>query len=401
MSSGNLIQHAYLEETTAFGVLEGSGDFQAISKTSASFTGTPDVTQSATIRSDRLPSGNIITGLTINGSISNEMSRSVVHDDFIEATMMDSWPATDSAITKAVAYDGTAGTLTATTGDWTTDTVSVGDTITVSGLISPATAANDVAVFTVTAVATLVLTVITASSVDDWDATAGAGADTQVWPTVEVSDTLKSFTFEKQYLDLTDKAVTYYGEVFSAFNMQMNYGSPVTVDYTLMGASKGLPATPITAPGGGRTVTAAPTETFFNPTSDMPYIVVDGAVAAYCIEGVSLSIDNGLTAKNCVGRLEKTGFDLGTANVQVSLKAHFSDDNFSLLQAILDQDTVELAWPVIDANGLGYMIYVAAQFTGDDPDVSAQDAQAFIELTGAGALASDGTVVRIAKIGTL
>ena len=401
MSSGNVVQHAFLEEATTFGVLEATGDFQALSKTSASFTGTPDTTASATVRSDRLPSGNIITGLTINGSISNEMSRSVVHDAFIEATMMDTFGATDSAITKAVAYDATAGTLTATTGDWTTDVVAVGDTITISGLIAPVLAYNDVIVFTVTNVATLVLTVVTASAVVDWDATAGAGADTQVWPTVSIGSTMKSFTFEKQYLDLTTKAITYYGEVFSAMNMQMNYGSPVTVDYTLMGANKVLPATPITAPGGARTVTAAPSETFFNPTSDMPYIIVDGTVAAYCIEGVSLSVDNGLTAKNCVGRLEKTGFDLGTANVQTSMKTHFSDDNFDILQAILDQDVVELAWPVIDADGLGYMIYVSSQFTGDDPDVSGQDSQAFLELSGGGALTTAGTVLKIAKIGTL
>ena len=400
MSSGNLIAIRYLEEATTFGVLEGTGNFQDISKTSTNFTGTPDVTQSATIRSDRLPSGNIITGLTINGSISNEFSRSTVHDEFIAATMMDEFGATDSPISETVAYDATAGTLTATSGDFTS-TVAVGDTITISGLASPADVYNDVIVFTVTNVATLTLTVVTASDVDDWDATAGASSVLQVWPTVAVSDTLKSFTFEKQYLDLTTKSIAYYGEVFSAMNMQMNYGSPVTIDYTLMGAKKEVLTTPLTQPGGSRAVDAAPSESFFNPTSDMPYIIVDGSVAAYCIEGVTLSVDNGLTAKNCVGRLEKTGFDLGTANVQVSMKAHFSDENFSLLQSILDQDVVELAWPVIDSDGLGYMIYVSAQFTGDDPDSTGQDAQAFLELSGGGALGSDDLVLRIAKIGTL
>ena len=400
MSSGSTIAHRYLEETV-FGELEATGNFQDISKTSASFTGTPDTTSSSTIRSDRLPSGNIITGLTINGSISNEFSRSNVHDDFIEATMMDEWPAVASAITRAVAFDATAGTLTATVGDFTSDPVVVGDTITISGLIAPVLEYNDVIVFTVTNVATLVLTVVTAGDVSDFDATAGAGASIQVWPTVSINQTLKSFTFEKQYLDLTDKAIVYYGEVFSAMNMQMNYGSPVTIDYTLMGANKAIPTTPITAPGGVRNVDAAPSEKFFNPTTDMPYIIVDGAVTSYCIEGVSLSVDNGLTAKNCIGRLEKTGFDLGTANIQVSMKAHFSDDNFDILQSILDQDVIELAWPVIDADGLGYMLYVSAQFSGDDPDTTGQDAQAFLELSGGGALATDGTVLRIAKIGIL
>jgi len=396
MSSGNLIQHSFLKEA-AFGELNDTGDFQAISKTSAAFTGTPDTTESSTIRSDRLPSGNIVTGLTVNGSISNELAKTVVHDEFLAATMMKDWPAAATPITTDVAYDATAGTLTTGGTDFTT-VVAVGDTITISGLVAPADIYNNTAVFTVTAVTSTVLNVITSSSIVDWDATAGAGAILQVAPCVVIGQTMNSYTFEKQYLDLTDKAILYLGEIFSGFDAKFAYGSPVTIDYSLMGAGKELPSTPVVQPAGARTLLPAPAENFFNPTSDMPFVMIDGQVATYCVESLGVTLDNGVSSKDCIGRLTKAGFDLGTAKVGVTMDAHFSDNNFPMLQRILDQDTVEIAWPVIDNEGNGYMFYVSCQLTGDDPDVSGQDAQAMLNLSGSGAIGDDGLVLRICQI---
>ena len=113
MSSGNLIQLSYIEEL-AFAEVPAVGDFQAISKTSASFTATPEVASSSTVRSDRKPSGQTVTGLDVNASISNEFSRTTIHDDFLEATMMDTWGAFDAAIVQDMAYDATGDTLTTT-----------------------------------------------------------------------------------------------------------------------------------------------------------------------------------------------------------------------------------------------------------------------------------------------
>ena len=345
-----------------------------------------------------MPSGNIVTGLTVNGSISNELARTVIHDEFLSACIMMDWPSAPAPFSTDLAYESSTGILTTTGTDLTT-VLNVGDTITIDGLIAPADVYNKVVAFTVVAVTATEATVITSASVESWDAAAGAGASVQVSACVVIGQTMNSYTFEKQYLDLTDKAIVYLGEVFSAFSGTFAYGSPVTMDYTLMGAGKELPATPVVEPGGSRTLLPAPAENFFNPTTDMPYVMIDGELATYCVESLSLGLDNGLTAKNCVGRLTKAGFDLGTANVTVSMNAHFSDANFPMLQRILDQDTVEIAWPVIDDTGLGYMFYVSCQLTGDDPDVSGQDAQAMLNLSGSGAIGSDGLVLRICKIG--
>jgi len=397
MSSGNLIQHSYLKEDT-YGVLAPTGDFQAISKTSAAFTGTPDVAQSATIRSDRLPSGNIVTGLTVTGNIANELARTKIHDDSIEATMMDTWVATPAPAATDLAFTASTGVMTSVAGDFTS-IFTVGDVFTLTGLISPADGYNLTSVFTVVAIADAnTMTVITGANVEDFDATAGAGASIQKGAAVVVKQDKKSFTFEKQYLDLTDKAILYLGEYFSAFNGEFVYGSPVTMTYDLLGAGKELPVAPVVAPGGGRTLLPVPAETFMNPSSNMPMLIIDGELATYCVEGITLSLDNGLSAKNCIGQLNKAGYDLGQASIEVTVSAHFSDSNFPFLQRILDQDTVTIAWPVVDEDGYGYYFEVSCQLTADDPDVSGQDAQALLELSGSGAI-DNNLVLKISKLG--
>lgn len=399
MSSGNLIQHSYLKEAI-YGEVNPVGDFQAISKTSASFTGTPDVTQSATVRSDRLPSGNIVTGLTVTGNVANELARTAIHDDFLAATVMDDWEATPAPIVMDIAYDSVTGVMTTVGGDFTT-AFPVGDEVfTLSALLAPADIYNLDSVFQVATVTDAnTMTVITAPTVDSWDATAGAVASIQKGAAITIGKIQESFTFEKQYLDLTDKAIVYLGKYFNTFSGEFNYGSPVTITYDLLGAGKELPVTPVVQPGGARTLLPVPAESYMNPSTNMPMLLIDGAIATYCVEGVSLSLDNGMTAKNCIGQLNKAGYDLGQATIEVTVNAHFSDNNFGFLQSILDQETVTIAWPVIDADGFGYYFEVSCQLTGDDPDVSGQDAQAMLELSGSGAIGVDGIVLKISKLG--
>ena len=396
MSSANLIAHRYKKELV-FGELNPGGTWQDVSKTSAQFSGTPDTIVSATIRSDRLSSGNVITGMTVNATLSNELSRTVVHDEFLEATMMDPWEATPAPIGPIdLDYTAATGILTSVAGGL--DGLAVGDAFTITGMTVDAAAYNLTTVFVVLVVTDgNTITAVTSSAVEDFaDAAATIQGDAQVI----IGKVMSSYTWEKQYLDLTDKAIDYYGEVFSSFTASFNYGAAVTIDYEMQGAGKTIPTTPLTQPAGADPVLPAPTEDFFNVATSMPLLIMDGEVATSCIEGITVSLDNGLSAKNCVGTLKKAGYDLGTASVEVTVNAHFSDANFDFLQKILDQDTVTIAWPVVDSDGYGYHFQVSCQLTADDPDADGgQDSQAMLALTGGGAIGADGTMLVISKLG--
>ena len=396
MSSANLIAHRFNKEAV-FGELNPIRAWQDVSKTSAQFSGTPDTIVSATIRSDRLSSGNVITGMTVNATLSNELARTVVHDEFLPATMMSTWAATPAPIGPIdVTYVASTGAFTSVAGGL--NALAVGDAFTISGMTAPADIYNLTTVFVVLAVTdTNTLVVATGSGVVDF---ADAAAVIQGDASVTIGQAMASYTWEKQYLDLTAKAIDYFGEVFSSFSAAFNYGAAVTIDYEMQGAGKTLPSPPLTAPAGADSVLAAPTENFFNVATSMPLLIIDGEVATSCIEGITVSLDNGLSAKNCVGTLKKAGYDLGTASVEVTVNAHFSDANFDFLQKILDQDTVTIAWPVIDSDGYGYHFQVSCQLTADDPDADGgQDSQAMLALTGGGAIGEDGTMLVISKLG--
>jgi len=397
MSSANLIAHRYNIEAT-FGELNPVDAWQDVSKTSAQFTGTPDTITSTTMRSDRLSSGNVITGMTVSGSLSNELSRTVVHDTFLEASMCSTWTAIPSTIGAIdLTFVASTGAMTSVAGGL--NGMSVGDVFTLTGLTGDAASYNLDTVFQVDTVTdTNTLVVLTAGTVANF--TEAALAVIHPGAPINIGETTRSYTWEKQYRDLTDRAIDYYGVVFSSFSADFSYGSPVTISYEMMGAGKTIPTTPLTAPSGAASVLAAPSETFFNVATSMPLLIMDGAVATSCVEGITVSLDNGLSAKNCVGTLLKAGYDLGAASVEVSVNAHFSDANFEFLQKILDQDTVTISWPVIDADGKGYNFQVSCQLTADDPDAEGgQDSQAMLALSGGGAIGSDDTMLTITKLG--
>ena len=168
MSSANLIAHRYIQEQVFGELPPATRTWQDVGKTSAAFSGTPDVTQSSTIRSDRLPSGNIITGLTVGATLDTEFARSVVHDDFLEATMMTDWPGIPAAIGPIdVTFTASTGVLTSTAGGLSA--LSVGSVFTISGMTGAAADYNTTTVFVVS-VATddNTITVVTSSNVVDF-----------------------------------------------------------------------------------------------------------------------------------------------------------------------------------------------------------------------------------------
>jgi len=61
--------------------------------TSESLSGTPETQVSAELRTDRMSSGQVVTGLVVGGDINFELSRDVFFDDWFEAGLMTTWVA--------------------------------------------------------------------------------------------------------------------------------------------------------------------------------------------------------------------------------------------------------------------------------------------------------------------
>jgi len=202
MSSSNEVRIAYIEETV-YGETPAAGNFKQTRFTSDGLNAAPETVESAQIRTDRLSSGQVLTGLTIGGDLPVEFAKAQDVDDFFEGAMMSSW-ATTGAVTIDLTVDITAKTITRSAGDWNSD-VKVGDTIFLDGMDDTE---NDETVMVAKIVSATVIDYIGPSTMVDGSAT---GSTFQKGDEISIGTAKRSFAFEKKFNDLTDKGIIYNG----------------------------------------------------------------------------------------------------------------------------------------------------------------------------------------------
>lgn len=70
---------------------DGEGSFKTARFTSEQYSGTPETTESAQIRTDRQSSGQIVTGLAVEGGHNFELAKEQAIEDFLESAMFNTW----------------------------------------------------------------------------------------------------------------------------------------------------------------------------------------------------------------------------------------------------------------------------------------------------------------------
>jgi hypothetical protein len=114
MSSSNLVSIAAIEEVD-YGVTPPTGNFKTARFVMESLSGTPQTTQSAEIHADRMASGNVQTGLDVNGDIDMELSADPLIKQFIQGAMMNKTTEKAAEITgQVITVDPIGKTLTFT-----------------------------------------------------------------------------------------------------------------------------------------------------------------------------------------------------------------------------------------------------------------------------------------------
>jgi hypothetical protein len=349
--------------------------------TSESLSGTPQTAESAEIQSDRTSGGQVQVGLDVGGDINAELSSDTALNDFIRGAMMQPvW--TPGAID---ANDWTVNPIDKTfTSDTTSLTYSVGDLF----IVSNATETKNngpmyvTAVDTETTPGTTVLTVAKetiASESGPMELTRSERLSVGTQPI--------SFSIEKDFTDLTDKAIAYRGMLVNQMNLSMTYGSIVESSFMFMGNGYDTPVPKMTS---GRTITPAGTTQPFNASSDIGLVIVEGEVADFCIQSLQISLSNGLTPQTCMGTLAPRQYALGMAAITVSGSAYLSNENWDLMAKKLSQTPVSIAFSVEnDDGGMAFVIH-GAQLSFPDPSSGGMDQQVSIEFSGAAKAVESG-----------
>lgn len=352
-------------------------------KISESLSGTPEVTESAEARSDRQSGGQIQVGLTLGGDITGENASSgCFHDQILAAMKYGTWAAEVNSSAEAyVIAAGPPGTITGT-GDFVADGFEVGDMVRINPNDPAYVGTNGVMVY---------VTAVTATTLD----VIGRGLEDGVMPATttidrpeyaEIGQTDQSFTFEKNFLDLTDKSILYAGMLVDTMALSFAYGEIASIGFGYVGNGYDTPAIPATETGSA-SVLPATAEIAFNATSDIGLVITsneagDPINADFCIQNISLDLSNNSQAEQCIGDLAPGAYAQGTASVAVAMSGYLANENFFYIQKKITQEPVEICYYAENQDG-GIAVHVfEAQLSFDDPAAGGRDQIVTLDMSG-------------------
>lgn len=385
MSSSNEVRISYIEETV-YGETPVAGNFSQARFTSDAISATPETVESALIRTDRLSSGQVLTGLTIAGDLSLEYSKSQDVDDFFEAAMMSSWQ-TSLSVGADLTIDTVAKEITRSAGDWNVD-VEVGDVIKLSLFANSVN--NTEVMVTEIKTAQVIAFVGPKEMVDE----VGVGNSFQVLDKVKIGTTQKSFSIEKKFNDLTTKGINYTGMLVDGFTMTAAYGEIVNGSFSLVGENVTYAQQATDLITNGRTVNPAATSTSLNGSVDMAFLASSASGAFdgvdFCIQSIEISLANNSQPQNCVGKIGPQQYTLGTAQVNINLSAYLADETWQFLSKKISQESFSLGFTVKNSFG-SYSFYVPAlQLTFEDPGSEGANTDIILEMTGVAKVGLNG-----------
>ena len=385
MSSSNLVRVTAIEESV-YGVTPAAGNFETVRFTSEALSGTPETTESQQIRTDRMSSGQVVTGLTVGGDTNHELAKEDIIDKFFESAMYNTW-VVDTPVAVDMTIDTTAKTITRASGDFNTD-VEVGDLVLLSGFTN---AENNVQIM-VTSIDSA--TVISYVGVDGMVDEVAVGSSFQVEDKLEIGTTKKSFSMEKQFLDLTTKGINYKGMIASQMSLNFSYGEIAGLSFSFQGNGYQAVSQAADLITDGRTVNGAATTNSMNGSVDMPFLINSAAgtldESTFCIQSVELSMNNNLTAQTCIGETAPKDYSEGTAQIEVSISAYLANENWALLAKKLSQEAFSVGFLVKNVDGYYAFFMPAVQVSFEDPASAGQNQDVILNMSGTAKVGANG-----------
>jgi hypothetical protein len=356
----------------------GSGSFQIARFTSEQYSGTPQTTESAQIRTDRMSSGQIVTGLSVEGGHNFELAKEQAIEDFMESAMFNNWQ-TSSQISGTFSLNLSTKKLIRTVGSFIDEGVKVGDFL---QLGSFANSANNVVVMAM-AVTDLEVTFAHPPGM----ATASAEAATyQICDKLTIGTTKKSMTVEKTFTDLSNKALIYRGCLVSQMELNVEYGSLVNGSFQVMGNDYESADAANEFASYGEFFQESATTNSMNGSVDMPFVATNVTGSweqdAFCLQNLNLSLNNNLQVQNCIGKAAPEDYSPGTAGITASLNSYLKDANWGMLAKKLSQEPFALGFMIKNVDGF-YGFYIPAlQVSFDDPQAGGANQEISMEMNG-------------------
>lgn len=305
------LQASYKVEST-YGV-SPSGNYQKTRIKSDNLKQDTGTTRSTELRSDRQVADFVRNNLTASGSWGFEFSYKAIDDLIFQAGMASgAWssPVTVSGVNLAIT--ASTGTITRATGSFSGDGLVVGQWIKVTGFSNAAN--NDV--FKLATVGTTTLTVVNkAAMVDE---STGSGRTVVMGEQIVNGTTLRSFTLERQYTDLSNIFATFPGSVVDKGSLSVNTDGVIIGSVDFMGQKENA----LTAsPGSG--YDAAQTNTVMNAVDNVLAVFENGLSVE--LTSFNFSYNNNCRPRRRIAALGAQSIGYGKFEVSGSVEGYFVD----------------------------------------------------------------------------
>jgi hypothetical protein len=405
MSSSNLVQITYEEEDLGYGVRmpPDAGSIMYTARfTDESLSGTPATTESQELRTDRMSSGQVVTGLDVAGPINWELSEDQFFDDWFEASMMSRWiPEQDLPTTVDLVPDPVNDQLaTLTLADEFAAAV-VGSVITFTPASGTKVICQVISVDTPS-------TIFTVGTRRGQEAVTGEVLTVTIPSYADIGSEQISFLVGKAYTDVinepgTDEnSQTYTGTLSSGFSLTAAYGDIVSGTFNTMsnGYLQEAPSYVQQVEAAGGTINPAGTTNPLNASIDVPLVMVGGEPTDFCIETLTIDLDNGLTPQNCIGKTAPTGYTLGTAAITISTSIYLSATSYAaFMPEKLTQAPIAMLVTIENGSGGYGFELTAVQLSFPDPAATGQNQDTMIDAEGVGKVGPNGeSALRIHKL---
>lgn len=374
------------ETQSPLALQNGSGEFFQARFISEEYSGSPETTESQQIRTDRMSSGQVVTGLTVGGNHAFELAKETALEDFLESAMFNAW-VTNTIVNDNFEIDVDLKKIIRVSGSFVSEGVKVGDFITLSNFAS---SGNNTIVM-VTSVSALELTYAGPTGMVD---AASEAASYKIADKLSIGTTKKSLSIEKAFTDLTTKAINYRGMIAASMELNIEYGSLISGSFGFSGNDY------VTADAASEFmtyqhyITDPATTNTLNGSVDMPFLAtnVTGSwlTDSFCIQSLNLNLSNNLTTQTCIGNIAPEDYTPGTAQIEASLSSYLKDGNWDLLARKLSQDPFAIGFMVKNSGG-GYGFYIPAlQVSFDDPNSGGANQDVSMDMSGQAKVGSSG-----------
>lgn len=198
-----------------------------------------------------------------------------------------------------------------------------------------------------------------AAMANDWEVDA---VDSDI-SRLKIGTKTPSFSIEKEFSDV-GKFFTFTGMRVSSLSLSASYGDILQGSISFMGA--GADSSDTTSVGTG-TVVPATTTDVLNSAADISTVSIDGTPTTVCIQSVSLTVDNSLRARTCIGKVYPSDIVYGTAQVTGSLELYFSATAYQMYQKVLNNSDISFGFKVTDGDYEYEFTIPKAKLTSDAP----------------------------------